>query len=78
MFAMLTYPFCVTEKQIEGGKSFVEALNGLVQLFDRAEREGYTAYGLWFERGSLSYADVMAAPCKCFHRIPVGYHASYY
>ncbi|KAI0764797.1 glutathione S-transferase C-terminal-like protein [Fomes fomentarius] len=50
------------DKQIEGGKSFVEALNGLVQLFERAEREGYTAYGLWFERGSLSYADVMAAP----------------
>ncbi len=33
-------------------------------LFTRAEREGFTQYGLWNERGSLSYADVMAAPCE--------------
>ncbi|KAI0711593.1 glutathione S-transferase C-terminal-like protein [Earliella scabrosa] len=49
-------------KQIEGAKGFIDAINGLVKLFERAEREGYTAYGLWFEKGSLSYADVMAAP----------------
>ncbi|KAI0658964.1 glutathione S-transferase C-terminal-like protein [Cubamyces menziesii] len=50
------------DKQIEGAKGFIEAIEGLVTLFTRAEREGYTAYGLWHERGSLSYADVMAAP----------------
>ncbi|RDX46479.1 glutathione S-transferase C-terminal-like protein [Lentinus brumalis] len=50
------------EKQIEGAKGFVEAIDGLVKLFERAEREGCTSYGLWHERGSLSYADVMAGP----------------
>ncbi|KAI0634950.1 glutathione S-transferase C-terminal-like protein [Trametes polyzona] len=49
-------------KQVEGAKGFVEALNGLVTLFNRAEKEGYTSYGLWNGRGALSYADVMAAP----------------
>ncbi|KAI0353375.1 glutathione S-transferase C-terminal-like protein [Trametes cingulata] len=49
-------------KQVEGAKGFVEAIDGLLTLFKRAEREGYTQYGLWHERGSLSYADVMAAP----------------
>ncbi|EIW56026.1 glutathione S-transferase C-terminal-like protein [Trametes versicolor FP-101664 SS1] len=49
-------------KQVEGAKGFVEALESLVTLFRRAEREGYTQYGLWHECGSLSYADVMAAP----------------
>ncbi|KAL1938825.1 hypothetical protein VTO73DRAFT_11205 [Trametes versicolor] len=49
-------------KQVEGAKGFVEALESLVTLFRRAEREGCTQYGLWHERGSLSYADVMAAP----------------
>ncbi|KAH9896642.1 glutathione S-transferase C-terminal-like protein [Cubamyces lactineus] len=50
------------EKQIEGAKGFVEAIEALITLFVRAEREEYTAYGVWHERGSLSYADVMAAP----------------
>ncbi|TFK91913.1 glutathione S-transferase C-terminal-like protein [Polyporus arcularius HHB13444] len=50
------------EKQIEGAKGFLEASDGLVKLFERAEREGCTSYGLWHERGSLSYADVMAGP----------------
>ncbi|KAI9058065.1 glutathione transferase omega class [Trametes sanguinea] len=49
-------------KQVEGAKGFVEAIEALLTLFQRAEREGYTQYGLWHERGSLSYADVMAAP----------------
>ncbi|KAI0367173.1 glutathione S-transferase C-terminal-like protein [Pilatotrama ljubarskyi] len=49
-------------KQVEGARGFVEAIDGLLTLFKRAEREGYTQYGLWHERGSLSYADVMAAP----------------
>ncbi len=42
----------------------MEAIDGLVKLFERAEREGCTSYGLWHERGSLSYADVMAGPCE--------------
>ncbi|KAI0819470.1 glutathione S-transferase C-terminal-like protein [Trametes gibbosa] len=49
-------------KQVEGARGFVDALQGLVTLFERAEREGYTQHGLWHDRGSLSYADVMAAP----------------
>ncbi|CDO75627.1 hypothetical protein BN946_scf184840.g10 [Trametes cinnabarina] len=49
-------------KQIEGAKGFVEAIEGLLTHFQRAEREGYTQYGLWHQRGLLSYADVMAAP----------------
>ncbi|KAL7284349.1 hypothetical protein ACG7TL_001638 [Trametes sanguinea] len=49
-------------KQVEGARGFVEAIEGLLPLFKRAEREGYTQYGLWHERGLLSYADVMAAP----------------
>ncbi|KAI0330091.1 glutathione S-transferase C-terminal-like protein [Cubamyces sp. BRFM 1775] len=50
------------EKQIEGAKGFIDSIEALVTLFTRAEREGYTIHGLWHERGSLSYADVMAAP----------------
>ncbi|TBU56429.1 thioredoxin-like protein [Dichomitus squalens] len=50
------------DKQIEGAKGFIEAIEGLVTLFKRAENEGYTEYGLWNARGSLSYADVMVAP----------------
>ncbi|KAI0718386.1 glutathione S-transferase C-terminal-like protein [Cerioporus squamosus] len=50
------------EKQIEGAKGFVDAIDALVKLFERAEREGCTSYGLWHETGSLSYADVMAGP----------------
>ncbi|KAI0646103.1 glutathione S-transferase C-terminal-like protein [Trametes meyenii] len=50
------------DKQVQGAKGFVEAISGLVALFERAEREGYTKCGLWHAGGSLSYADVMAAP----------------
>ena len=42
----------------------MDAISTLVALFERAEREGHKSYGLWNERGALSYADVMAAPCK--------------
>ncbi|KAH9855614.1 glutathione S-transferase C-terminal-like protein [Lenzites betulinus] len=49
-------------KQVEGAKGFADALEGLVALFERAHREGYTKHGLWHDGGSLSYADVMAAP----------------
>ncbi|OBZ78129.1 Glutathione S-transferase U8 [Grifola frondosa] len=49
-------------KQIEECRAYVGALEGLVKLFRRAEGEGFTKVGLWCERGSLSYADVMVAP----------------
>ena len=52
------------DKQVDGAKGFVDAIEGVVALFKRAEDEGYTACGLWNASGSLSYADVMIAPCK--------------
>ena len=48
----------------------MDAIASLVKLFERAEREGCTSYGLWHERGSLSYADVMAGPCEFKHLSP--------
>ncbi|KAF5387909.1 hypothetical protein D9615_000818 [Tricholomella constricta] len=65
------------DAQIEGGKEFHAALEGLVALFERAEREilgGEGAagegekralahgLGLWVEGGDLGYADAMAGP----------------
>ncbi|EPS94130.1 glutathione S-transferase C-terminal-like protein [Fomitopsis schrenkii] len=50
------------EKQIQSGKEFVEAINGLLKLFQRAENESKTNVGLWQEGGTLSLADVMAGP----------------
>ena len=52
------------DKQVDGAKGFVDAIEGVVALFKRAEDEGYTTCGLWNACGSLSYADVMIAPCK--------------
>lgn len=50
--------------QIEGGKEFISAIEGLAGLFERAEREGEeSALGLWKEDGVLGWADVMAGPC---------------
>ena len=64
-FAAQGSPQCpLLDKQIEGAKGFIQSIEGLVTLFKRAESEGYTEYGLWNARGSLSYADVMAAPCQ--------------
>ncbi|EKM56907.1 uncharacterized protein PHACADRAFT_91404 [Phanerochaete carnosa HHB-10118-sp] len=51
-----------TEKQIEGGKEFVSAIEGLVKLFERAAAETDTDVGLWKEDGKLSLADAMAGP----------------
>ncbi|KAI0684545.1 glutathione S-transferase [Cytidiella melzeri] len=51
-----------TEHQIEGGKEFVAAIDGLVQLFERAEKESDSKVGLWHAEGKLSIADVMAGP----------------
>lgn len=50
------------ESQIRGGKEFVQAIDGLVKLFQRAQREGDIHCGLWSEGGTLSLADVMVAP----------------
>ncbi|KZT66579.1 glutathione S-transferase [Daedalea quercina L-15889] len=50
------------EKQIQAGKDFVEAINGLVKLFQRADKESGSNVGLWREGGTLSLADVMAGP----------------
>ncbi|OCH93303.1 glutathione S-transferase [Obba rivulosa] len=49
------------EKQVQGAKDFVQAIKTLIELFERAQREGDSAVGLW-SGGSLSLADVMAAP----------------
>ena len=51
------------EKQIEGGKEFFTAIEGLVKLFERAAAEGTSSKGLWLSNGCLSLADVMVAPC---------------
>lgn len=49
------------EAQISGGKEFHAAVQSLVELFERAEKEvGGT--GLWVEGGDLGWADVMVAP----------------
>ncbi|TFY69856.1 hypothetical protein EVJ58_g172 [Rhodofomes roseus] len=50
------------EKQIQGAKDFVEAIHGLIKLFQRAEKEGESTCGLWREGGTLSLADVVAGP----------------
>jgi hypothetical protein len=55
---------CASEKQIEGGKEFLTAIEGLVQLFERAERESESKVGLWYADGKLSLADAMAGPCE--------------
>ena len=69
----LTAPnFCMfLRKQIQSGKEFVEAINGLLKLFQRAENETQSSVGLWRECGSLSLADVMAGPCENIPSLPM-------
>jgi hypothetical protein len=65
--------------QIEFGKEFVVSFEGLVDLFERAEREIVDAggaagegearalkqgLGLWVQGGELGMADVMVGPCS--------------
>ena len=52
------------EKQIQGAKEFTDAIEGLLRLFQRDEKEADNSTGLWKTNGDLSLADVMAAPCK--------------
>ena len=51
-----------TDKQVEGAKEFVEAIEKLLELFQKAEKEVPEALGLWREGGKLGWADVMAVP----------------
>ena len=69
------------EKQIEGGKDFNVALEGLIALFERAEREIINpsgasgegeaqmlkkGLGMWIPgQKDLGWADIMAGPCPC-------------
>ncbi|KAI0076498.1 glutathione S-transferase [Panus rudis PR-1116 ss-1] len=50
------------EKQVQGAKEFAEAIEGLVKLFERAEKETDGKVGLWHPDGALSLADIMAGP----------------
>ncbi|KAG0694000.1 thioredoxin-like protein [Suillus ampliporus] len=61
------------EAQISGGKEFHVAIQSLVELFERAEREvGGT--GLWIEGGNLGWADVVVGPCGIFRATNVLKH----
>ena len=53
------------EAIVNGAKEFTEALNGLTNLLQRAEKEapGTRACGLWEDGGELNLTDVMAGPC---------------
>lgn len=56
------------EKQEEARKQYIGALEGLVELFERAERETTHSLscGLWRENGGrLGMVDVMLGPCEC-------------
>ena len=41
------------DKQVEGAKDFVEAIEKLVELFQKAEKDTPEAVGLWSEKGQL-------------------------
>lgn len=55
------------EKQVEGAKEFIEAVEGLIVLFERAATESNSNFGLWKADGDLGLADVMAGPCEFNH-----------
>ncbi|GBE87632.1 glutathione S-transferase [Sparassis crispa] len=50
------------EKQIQGGRDLVKAIEGLVHLFQRAESETPAFAGLWVDGGTLTLSDVMVSP----------------
>ncbi|TFY80550.1 hypothetical protein EWM64_g3457 [Hericium alpestre] len=52
------------DAQIAAGQEFRAALDGLVSLFERAEKETESGpgAGLWREGGELNWVDVMAGP----------------
>ena len=52
--------------QISSGNEFRAAIDTLVALFERADKE-VSGTGLWNERGQLGWADIMVGPCEsCF------------
>ena len=58
------------DAQIEGGKEFLDGIETLIQLFERAENESEAKEcGLWNESGALSLADVLVAPCTFYRRL---------
>jgi glutathione S-transferase len=50
------------QKQVEGAKDFLQAIEQLVEMFEKAEKDTPDAVGLWKENGSLGWSDTMAAP----------------
>jgi glutathione S-transferase len=56
--------------QIEAGKDFHSSIEGLVSLFERADKEisdaeERSSLGLWLEESNrLSLADILAGPCE--------------
>ncbi|KAJ3478800.1 hypothetical protein NLI96_g9512 [Meripilus lineatus] len=48
--------------KVEGAKEFIEAVEGLIVLFERAATESNSNFGLWKADGDLGLADVMAGP----------------
>ena len=52
---------------VTGAKEYLESLQGLTALLERAEREiGGVACGLWAESGELGLLDAMAGPCTYY------------
>jgi glutathione S-transferase len=53
-----------TDTEIEKGRAFSAALEGLAAIFERAENEQAhkSVLGLWAEDGEIGWADVMVAP----------------
>lgn len=51
-----------SEKQAEGAKEVVEAIEKLVEMFGKADEDAPDALGLWIERGELGWVEVMAVP----------------
>jgi len=50
------------DKQAEGAKEFVEGIQKLVEMFEKAEKDCPDAVGLWKEDGKLGWTDVMIVP----------------
>ncbi|KAG0692412.1 hypothetical protein DFH29DRAFT_817595, partial [Suillus ampliporus] len=61
------------EAQISGGKEFHAAIQSLVELFERTERE-VGGLGLWVEGGDLGWVDVVVGPCGIFRATNVLKH----
>lgn len=68
------------DAQIQGGKEYLDAIEGLVALFERAEREIVQAggasgegekkvlvkgLGLWIEGADIGLVDCVVGPCSC-------------